>query len=110
MYTHVHVHVHVHVCVHAYDEHCELVQVRLEQRTDEEVLHGSEMKKQELLNRKKQLEEQRLTACTFVYIHVHVHVCSCTHVQYASQKSNTNFTNIAYMVGNTCNENAIHVQ
>ena len=35
------------------------VQVRLEQRTDEEALHGSEMKKQELLNRKKQLQEQR---------------------------------------------------
>ena len=57
--THVHVHtvyiyLHVHICT----------QGKLELRTDEEALQQSEMKKQELLNRKQQLEEQRCTACT----------------------------------------------
>ena len=33
--------------------------MRLEQRTDEEALHSSEMKKQELMNKKQQLSEQR---------------------------------------------------
>ena len=45
-------------CMHActlYMSH----QAHQEQRTDEEALHGSEMKRQELLNRKQQLEEQR---------------------------------------------------
>lgn len=39
--------------------HDVMPQVRLEQRTDEEALHSSEMKKQELLNKKQQLSERR---------------------------------------------------
>ena len=35
------------------------IKVRLEQRTDEEALHSSEMKKQELLNRRQQLNDKR---------------------------------------------------
>jgi structural maintenance of chromosome 1 len=37
----------------------QLERVRLEQRTDEDALHSSEMKKQELMNKKQQLSEQR---------------------------------------------------
>ena len=43
-----------------------VLQVRLEQRTDEEALHSSEMKKQELLNKKQQLNEQRWRACVCI--------------------------------------------
>ena len=78
MYIHVHVHVHVvNVYIYMYMYACMYMshQAHQEQRTDEEALHGSEMKQQEMLNRQQQLEEQR-----HVYsIHVHVQ-CIITHV------------------------------
>ena len=67
-----------------------MVQVRLEQRTDEEALQSSEMKKQELTNKKQQLSEQRLEE--------RGHVCTYSHN--ASPVALPNHVYIVFLMSN----------